>query len=114
VSYAGGRERAEWCALVRSHHGGCYRAGDASAEQRERVMSDYDDDTLSNRFDLYGALWAFCARWHSGMESRGYRILSRLSRAGYSPGIGLQAGRFESEQQRWIYEDLVRGYRAKV
>jgi hypothetical protein len=66
------------------------------------------DDWYTDRFDLYGALWAFCSRWHGGQSSRGYRILSRLARAGYSPGLGLQAGRFESEQQRDIYRALLR------
>lgn len=74
----------------------------------------HDDDTLSNRFDLYGALWAFCSRHHSGMGSRGYRILSRLSAAGYSPGLSLQSGRFESEAQCWIYQDLYRNHRDAV
>lgn len=74
----------------------------------------YNDDTLCNRMDLYGALWAFCNRWHGGGASRGYRILSRLSIARYRPGIGLQAGRFESETQRDIYRQLVRSYRDKV
>jgi hypothetical protein len=64
-----------------------------------------DDDT---RFDLYGALWALCSRWHSGQASQGYRILSRLSRAGYRPGLGLQEGRFETEQQCWMYRDLLK------
>lgn len=67
-----------------------------------------------DRFDCYGALWAFRARYHSGQWSRGYCILSRLSRAGYNPGIGLQDGRFESEEQRNIYRHLVRTYRDKV
>ncbi len=62
---------------------------------------------LDDRFDLYGALWAFCSRWHGGQSSRGYRILSRLSRAGYSPGLGLQQGRFESDEQRDIYRALL-------
>lgn len=77
-------------------------------------MGDYDEATLAGRFDLYGALWAFCARWHGGQGSRGYRILSRLSRVGYSPGIGLQQGRFETDAQRDIYRDLVRHYRHNV
>jgi hypothetical protein len=64
------------------------------------------DDDFTNRFDLYGALWAFCNRWHGGMGSRGYRILSRLTRAGYNPGLGLQRGRFESDAQRDIYRSL--------
>jgi hypothetical protein len=66
-----------------------------------------------DRFDLYGALWAFCNRWHSGQWSRGYRILSRLSLAGYNPGTSLQSGRFESENQRRIYKALLK-YRNKV
>lgn len=73
----------------------------------------WDDDTYASRFDLYGALWAFCARWHSGQSSRGYRILSRLSRAGYSPGLGLQQGRFETDEQRDIYRALL-AYRHSV
>lgn len=68
---------------------------------------EYDDETLANRFDLYGALWAVCSRWHGGQASRGYRILSRLSRAGYNPGLGLQRGRFESEQQCEMYRSLL-------
>jgi len=69
-----------------------------------------DDDTLERRFDLFGALWLFCSRYHGGQSSRGYRILSRLSTAGYSPGLGLQRGEFESEDQAWIYNHLVNRY----
>lgn len=69
---------------------------------------------MRDRFDLYGALWAFCNRHHSGQWSRGYRILSRLSLAGYSPGNGLQHGRFESDEQRSIYRQLVSTYKDKV
>ena len=67
-----------------------------------------------DKFDLYGALYLFCARYHSGQWSRGYRILSRLVIAGYKPGLSIQQNRFESEEQRAIYRDLVRGYRGKV
>lgn len=67
-----------------------------------------------DRFDLYGALWAFCNRHHSGQWSRGYRILCRLDTAGYRPGLSLQQGRFESEDQRWIYRQLVRNHRTTV
>jgi len=74
---------------------------------------EYDEETLITRFDLYGALWAFCHRWHSGQGSRGYRILSRLHRAGYAPGFGLQQGQFESPEQRMIYRELL-SYRHKV
>lgn len=72
-----------------------------------------EDDWYATRFDLYGALWALCARWHSGMGSRGYRILSRLARADYAPGIGLQSGRFESEAQAQMYRGLLR-YRHRL
>ena len=64
--------------------------------------------TLTNeqafdRFDRYGALYMLCTRWHNGRWSRGYRILSRLIGRGYHPGNGLQAGRFETDQQREYY-----------
>ena len=60
-----------------------------------------------SRFDLYGALWAFCSRYHSGQGSKGYRILSRLTIAGYTPGLGLQRGQFESRDQREMYRRLL-------
>ena len=77
-------------------------------------MYDVEDTWLIERFDLYGALWAFCSRWHGGQASRGYRILSRLSTASYSPGLGLQNGRFESETQADIYRALYARYRDSV
>lgn len=68
----------------------------------------------ADRFDLYGALWMFCARHHSGQWSRGYRILSRLARIGYTPGLSAQNGHFESENQCAIYRHLIRNYRNSV
>ena len=68
---------------------------------------------MNNRFDLYGALYLFCSRYHSGQASRGYRILSRLSLAGYQPGLSIQQGQFESTDQRAIYRDLLK-YRETV
>jgi hypothetical protein len=64
-----------------------------------------------DRFDLYGALYLLCSRYHSGQWSRGYRILSRLSLAGYKPGLSVQSNRFESDAQREIYRHLFRTYR---
>jgi hypothetical protein len=64
------------------------------------------------RFDLYGALWLLCYRWHSGQGSRGYRILSRLMTAGYRPGLAVQRGRFESREQRDCYQRLLKYRRA--
>ena len=78
-----------------------------SSEEKEQVW-------FEERFDLYGALWAFCSRWHSGQGSRGYRILSRLSVAGYKPGPGLQQGRFETEAQADIYRALYARHRENV
>lgn len=69
---------------------------------------------VGDRFDTYGALWAFCSRWHTGPSSRGYRVLSRLAKAGYTPGMTLQSGRFETDQQRAIYIRLLQGYRTSV
>lgn len=69
---------------------------------------------MRDRFDLYGALYLLCSRWHSGQWSRGYRILSRLSLAGYRPGLTIRNGRgFESEEQRAIYRRLLK-YRKDI
>jgi hypothetical protein len=69
---------------------------------------------MRNRFDLYGALWLFCERYHSGQWSRGYRILSWLARVDYQPGLTLRNGRFESREQRAIYRRLVRHYKTTI
>lgn len=69
---------------------------------------------MRDRFDLYGALWMLASRWHSGQGSRGYRILSRLSLAGYRPGLSVQQGRFESAEQRALYRELYRKYRNRM
>lgn len=70
-----------------------------------------DEDTLGSRFDLYGALYILCTRYHTGQASRGYRILSRLSQAGYSPGLSVQQHTFESKEMRDIYLTLAARYR---
>lgn len=62
-----------------------------------------NEDQLQDRFDRYGALYKLCTDYHSGQWSRGYRILSRLHIAGYKPGLGLQSGEFESEEQEEYY-----------
>ena len=66
-------------------------------------MQTLTDEQLNDRFDRYGALYLLCCRWYSGGASRGYRLLSWLTRKGYSPGHGLLNNRFESEQQRDYY-----------
>ena len=72
------------------------------------------EETMRDRFDLYGALWLLCSRYHSGQWSRGYRILSRLVIAGYQPGLSLQSNRFESPEQRTLYHALARRYRRSL
>ena len=69
---------------------------------------------LDDRFDLYGALYLLCSRWHSGQGSRGYRILSRLVTAGYQPGLSIRNGGFESDEQARLYLRLARKYRNKL
>jgi len=69
---------------------------------------------MNDRFDLYGALYMFCSRYHSGQWSRGYRILSRLISAGYHPGLSVTSNRFESNEQRAIYKHLVHTYKGRV
>lgn len=65
--------------------------------------------SMNDRFDLYGALYLLCSRHHSGQWSRGYRILSRLSLAGYRPGLSVSSGkRFESPEQRAMYKVLLK------
>ena len=59
-----------------------------------------------DKFDRYDALWLLCSRWNSGQWSRGYRLLSRLANKDYTPGLSIQQGRFESEQQRQYYRRL--------
>jgi len=72
------------------------------------------DEELNNRFDLYGALYLLCNRWHSGQNSRGYRILSRLQSRGYKPGNALQNGFFETQEQVYLYRNLYKKYRDKI
>ena len=69
---------------------------------------------MTDKFNLHGALYLFCSRYHSGQSSRGYRILSRLSIVGYSPGLSLQSNKFETNEQRHIYQHLVKVYKYKV
>jgi hypothetical protein len=68
---------------------------------------------LSERFDLYGALYLFLTQYHSGQWSRGYRLLCRLQRR-YKPGLTVQSGRFETPEMRWLYHYFVRHYKDKV
>ena len=66
-------------------------------------------EQANRRFDLYGALYLLCVRWHSGQWSRGYRMLGKLANAGYSPGATIRNGHgFESDEQRSMYRALLR------
>lgn len=67
-----------------------------------------------DRFDLYGALYIVCSEWHSGQSSRGYRILSRLSRAGYRPGSRVSRGLWETPEMREIVNILIERYADKL
>ena len=60
-----------------------------------------------DRFDICGAYWLFYSRYHGGQNSHGYRKLSQLARMKYNPGVGLQFGKFETENQKQIYNQLV-------
>jgi hypothetical protein len=82
--------------------------------------------------DFILALYVFCANFHSGQASRGYRIVSRLER-GYQPRLNAAAVRaiegnrhtrraakaapeawHEWETARRYYRDLKRRYAATV
>lgn len=56
-----------------------------------------DEDAASDRFDRFGALYIVCSRSHGGQWSRGYRLFSRLTLRGYSPGLSVRNGESESE-----------------
>ncbi len=83
-------------------------------EVDQGLCESHHMEWAQSRFDLYGALYWFCNQYHSGQWSRGYRILGRLTNADYSPGLGLQYGKFESETQEEIYNHLVVNYAATV
>lgn len=61
-----------------------------------------------NRFDICAAYYLFCSRWNSGQWSLGYKKLSQLARMRFSPGVTLQQGKFENENQRAIYKRLLK------
>jgi len=66
-----------------------------------------NENQLNYRFDLYGAIYLLCVRWHSGQFSRGYRLLGKLDDVDYQPGLSVREGHnFENEQQRDIYRRL--------
>ena len=63
------------------------------------------------RFDLYIALWHFCTLYHSGIGSRGYRILGRLYTAGLRIGPMARTGDFTGDPvPGMIFNYLVREY----
>lgn len=41
-----------------------------------------------DRFEICAAYYIIAERYHSGQWSKGYSILSRLSRMGYRPTLG--------------------------
>ncbi len=61
-----------------------------------------------DRFDICTAYYLFFAENHSGQDSYGYKKLSQLSRMKYNPGLSVQNGDFENENQREIYSSLKR------
>lgn len=58
-----------------------------------------------DRFDICGAYYLFFSRHFN--EKR----LSQLEKLGYNPGLSIRQNRFETENQRWIYQNLYRKYR---
>jgi hypothetical protein len=62
-----------------------------------------------DRMDLYAALYILCTLHHSGQASRGYRILSRLTRV-YKPGLSVSSCKFENPEQFDLYEELLAKY----
>ena len=51
----------------------------------------------------YWELAVFCMDWHSGPFSRGYRILSRLTRSNFSEALCAELR--ESEVYAWLVQN---------
>lgn len=104
-------EQAEMIALWHAIAGHAIATREPAAEPEQNELTD---EEWARRFDLYGALWLLCSRYHSGQGSRGYRILCRLVLADYSPGLTIESGRFETEEQRALYLTLAARYRHEL
>lgn len=91
----------------------CARTSCEKSTESSGLCEDCRHLWAESRLRLYGALWLFCTRYHSGQWSRGYRILSRLCIAGYrrSP---LSQNRFESQEERDLYRRLRKTYRYDI
>lgn len=63
-----------------------------------------------DRFDICAAWYVFCVEWHSGQNSFLYKKLSQLSRMKFKPGLGLQYGQLENENQQEIYDALTKKF----
>ena len=65
-------------------------------------------------FNVYGALYMLCIRWHSGQWSLGYRILCKLGQMGYKTGLTIRNNCFESPEQKEYYRKFFRKLRNKL
>lgn len=65
----------------------------------------------SEKFDLIAAIYLFCADYHSGQWSRGYRILSRIETRYRPRNLDLLR---EEETVKCIYDQLVKNYADKM
>ena len=61
-------------------------------------------EQLETRFNKLAAIWLLCRNYHSGQWSRGYKLLCKIEKAGFNPGLGLREyGRLENEEQKYYY-----------
>lgn len=60
------------------------------------------------RYEVLFVVYQFCSDYHSGMRSRGYRILSRISR------IGVRIVDSQELRESPIYSYLVDAYADQV
>jgi hypothetical protein len=60
-----------------------------------------------NRFDICEAYYMFGYLYHSGMNSYGFRLLSRLANLGFSPRDSLRSPEDLEENSREIFNNLV-------
>ncbi len=77
-----------------------------------RDRDDISDDEMNEKFDYFEALYAFASDYHSGQNSPGYRILSRVSRF-FKPSPMFKGYDSLTEEGKAIYDDLKAKYAEK-
>lgn len=73
---------------------------------------DISDEEMNEKFDYFEALYAFASDYHSGQNSPGYRILSRVGRF-FKPSPLFKGYDSLTDEGKAIYDDLEAKYADK-